>query len=216
MRVLARLLSLVLALFLIVLLLTVLYVKPALKYSYNTTTSFNTTIGGEAGVVSELGEVPWVKLTVLVDNSPNPFNSELVDAWGLSILVETPFNVILFDAGPDPLVLQHNVEVLDKSLEKASFIVISHEHGDHVRGLEYIAGVNGSITVYIPGHAPRSIEEWIKSVGFKHVVRVYSTIKLSEGVAVVGELYGPPYEQALAVNVKGLGLVVLAGCSHPA
>ncbi|RLF13813.1 MAG: hypothetical protein DRJ66_07160, partial [Thermoprotei archaeon] len=38
---------------------------------------------------------------------------------------------------------------------------------------------------------------------------------IAKGVAVIGELYGPPYEQALAVNVKGRGLVIFVGCSHP-
>ena len=41
------------------------------------------------------------------------------------------------------------------------------------------------------------------------------TIVVAPGVVVLRPLYGPPWEQALAVNVEGYGLVVLVGCSHP-
>ncbi|MCD6236146.1 MAG: hypothetical protein J7J94_04070, partial [Thaumarchaeota archaeon] len=52
---------------------------------------------GEKGAGFE--PVERAKLTVLVDNTPGP---GLEGAWGLSILVETERNVVLFDAGPDP------------------------------------------------------------------------------------------------------------------
>ena len=32
---------------------------------------------------------------------------------------------------------------------------------------------------------------------------------------MIGWLYGPPAEEALAINVEGRGLVILVGCSHP-
>ena len=42
-----------------------------------------------------------------------------------------------------------------------------------------------------------------------------ATTDLGNGLAIIGQLYGPPYEHALAVNVTGVGLVILVGCSHP-
>ncbi|RLG94430.1 hypothetical protein DRO37_05655 [Candidatus Bathyarchaeota archaeon] len=59
-----------------------------------------------------------------------------------------------------------------------------------------------------------SCKAWIRSLGF-NISEVEDTTVISCGVAVIGELYGPPYEQALAINVKDLGLIVFVGCSHP-
>jgi 7,8-dihydropterin-6-yl-methyl-4-(beta-D-ribofuranosyl)aminobenzene 5'-phosphate synthase len=48
-----------------------------------------------------------------------------------------------------------------------------------------------------------------------NVIKINETTIIQRGFAIIGELYGPPYEQALAVNVKDVGLVTFVGCSHP-
>ena len=123
---------------------------------------------------------------------------------------------MLFDADPDPTVLKENAEKLGLDLSKIDLIVISHEPGDHIRGLKYIAEIMGDkpIKVYVPKHMTSSAKKWIRELGF-NVIEIERTIVIAKGVAVIGELYGPPYEQALAVNVKGRGLVIFVGCSHP-
>ncbi len=151
-----------------------------------------------------------------MDNNPNPSNPTLKTAWGISILIKTPYNTILFDAGPNPYILKYNVEALgeDDDLRTLDLVVISHEHGDHVRGLRYIAKVKQGVKVYVPEGMYYSTKDWIRSLGLK-VIEVYETTKICHGVAIIGEMYGPPYEQALAINVKGLGLIIVTGCSHP-
>ena len=79
-----------------------------------------------------IGSVKGLKLIVVVDNYPD---SELKTAWGLSILAKTPENTILFDTGPDPDVLRENLKKLGIDPSEIDFVVISHEHGDHVNGL---------------------------------------------------------------------------------
>ena len=161
--------------------------------------------------ISEMGYVEYANVTVLVDNHPY---SDLMSPWGISLYLETKDLRILFDAGPDPEALRINAEKLGVDLRLLDFIVISHEHGDHVLGLEYIAKLNRNLTVYVPKHMSILCKVWIKKLGFK-VVEISTTKVIDEGVAIIGELYGPPYEQALAVNVKNLGLIILVGCSHP-
>ena len=158
---------------------------------------------GEKGAGFE--PVERAKLTVLVDNTPGP---GLEGAWGLSILVETERNVVLFDAGPDPGVLERNVMKLGVDLGRVDFAVLSHNHYDHTGGFSYIARARPGLKIYVPkgsGARFRGLE----------TIEVADTSILAPGVAVVGELYGPPVEEAFAVNVRGKGLVVLVGCSHP-
>jgi len=161
--------------------------------------------------ISGIGSVESVEINILVDNNPN---SDLKSPWGISIYIRTRNLSILFDAGPDSNALKENSKKLSIDLSNLDLAVISHEHGDHIRGLEYISEVNKNLTVFIPAHMSESCKNWIKSLGFK-VIEVKDTTLISEGIAIVGELYGPPYEQALAINVKNLGLIVLVGCSHP-
>jgi len=161
--------------------------------------------------ISGIGSVESVEINILVDNNPN---FDLKSPWGISIYIRTQNLSILFDAGPDPNALKENSKKLNLDLSDLDLAVISHEHGDHIRGLEYISEVNRNLTIFVPAHMSESCKNWIKSLGFK-VIGVKDTTLISEGIAVVGELYGPPYEQALAINVKNLGLIVLVGCSHP-
>jgi len=188
------------------------FLKPSREYSQSTITKLPEIV--KTTTIFKLGEVPWIKLTILIDNNPNPFNNKLKTAWGLSILIETPSEMILFDAGPNPYVLKYNSRILGKNLSLLNFIVISHEHSDHIGGLKYIAEVNSKIPVYIPGDMYYSSKEWINSLGL-NTTDVYVTTKICNGIAIIGEMYGPPYEQALAINVKGLGLVIIVGCCHP-
>jgi len=151
--------------------------------------------------------VKELKLIVVIDNYPD---SELKTTWGLSILVKTPKNTILFDTGPNPDILRENLKKLGVDPGEIDFVVISHEHGDHVIGLSYLAKVRPGLRVYVP----KGTAERIGIHGLD-IREVDKTTEVAEGVAVIGWLYGPPAEEALAINVKGRGLVILVGCSHP-
>jgi len=159
----------------------------------------------------KISNVKSVNVTVLIDN--NPYGN-LSSPWGISLYIETENLTILFDAGPSPEALKANSEKLGIDLASLDIVVISHEHADHILGLSYIAELNRNLTVYIPRHMSGSCKAWIRSLGF-NISEVEDTTVISCGVAVIGELYGPPYEQALAINVKDLGLIVFVGCSHP-
>lgn len=160
-----------------------------------------------------IGSVRNVELIVIVDNYPDP-NGRLVNAWGLSILVRTPNYTILFDTGPNPDALEYNLRVLGIDPRSIDCVVISHEHGDHTGGLEYIASIKPGLRVYVPSGMNSYTKSWIRSLGFT-VIETSNTTIIHDGVAIVGQLYGPPFEQALAVNVRGYGLVIIVGCSHP-
>ena len=160
---------------------------------------------------SSIGKCSNVTIYVLVDNHGY---DGFLSPWGISLLIRVQDTLILFDAGPDPEALEVNSRLLGINLSNLKFVVISQEHGDHWGGLRYVARVAPHIKVYVPAGMPSSVKSAIANLGFK-VIEVHNTSVVNSCVAIIGELLGPPWEQALAINVEGLGLIVLVGCSHP-
>jgi len=160
---------------------------------------------------SRISECSNVTIYVLVDNHGY---DDFLSPWGISLLIRVQDSLILFDAGPNPEALEVNSRLLGINLSNLKFVVISHEHGDHWGGLRYVARVAPHTAVYVPAGMSSSVKSAIANLGFK-VIEVHNTTVVNGCVAIIGELLGPPWEQALAVNVKGLGLIVLVGCSHP-
>ena len=161
--------------------------------------------------LSDFGEIESLDLTVLADNYPN---GDLSALWGVSILIETSNSTVLLDTGQSYSVLRENSLALNKNLSQVDFVVISHEHWDHVGGLSYIEEVNPGVTVYVPSLMDITTFNNINQSNL-NVIIINETTIIQPGFAIIGELNGPPYEQALAVNVKDVGLVSIVGCSHP-
>lgn len=160
---------------------------------------------------SSLGQVESLKLTVLCDNYPN---GGLTAEWGVSFLLETENATVLFDTGQSYIGLRDNSIALNKDLREIDFVVISHEHWDHIGGLSYVEEVNPGVTVYVPEHIESQTFNTINQSNL-NAVKIGETTIIQSGIAIIGEIYGPPYEQGLIVNVKDVGLVGIMGCSHP-
>lgn len=146
------------------------------------------------------------RLVVLVDNEAL---GGLESAWGLSVYVEAGGARLLFDAGPEPGVLERNAARLGVDLSRIDAVVVSHGHYDHVGGLRLFAG--RGLRVYVP--AGSGLSGYVSGLGLRPV-EVDETTMLAPGVYVVKPLVGPPPEEALAI-VTGKGLVLVVGCSHP-
>lgn len=160
----------------------------------------------------EMGQVTQVKITVLVDNNPA---ASLSSPWGVSMFIETDNVSVLFDAGPNPRALEENAETLGINLSTmCDLAVLSHEHWDHIDGFSHVASTNPHMTVCIPANMTQSSIDQLMNLGFD-VKKYQDTAVLYPGIAIVGQLNGPPFEQALAINVQNIGLVLIVGCSHP-
>ncbi|MEX8520933.1 MAG: MBL fold metallo-hydrolase [Leptothrix sp. (in: b-proteobacteria)] len=70
--------------------------------------------------------------------------------WGYAALVEVSGKRILFDTGNDPGVFAHNVRAAGVDLTNLDFVVMSHRHGDHMAGLNYLLSVNPKVKIYAP------------------------------------------------------------------
>jgi 7,8-dihydropterin-6-yl-methyl-4-(beta-D-ribofuranosyl)aminobenzene 5'-phosphate synthase len=70
--------------------------------------------------------------------------------WGYSALIEYGGKRILFDTGNSAGILAKNVKALQVDLNKLDCVVISHRHGDHIGGLDYLLAVNPNVKIYVP------------------------------------------------------------------
>ncbi len=172
-----------------------------------TTLTINLSIENTSIVLEPVSHLEFI---VVVDNNPG---QGIRGAWGLSILVRADNYTLLFDTGPSSEVLSMNMDLLGINASEIDAVVISHEHMDHIGGLGYILKAKPGVKVYLPAGASNVLKKRIRRMG-GDLVEVNDTTVIGKGVAIVGQLFGPPWEQALAVNVRDRGIVLFVGCSH--
>ena len=88
------------------------------------------------------------QITVLYDAFGK--TSTMQKDWGFAALIEYGGKRILFDTGNNSDVFAHNVKAKGIDLTKLDFVVMSHRHGDHIGGLNYLLSVNSSVPIYAP------------------------------------------------------------------
>jgi 7,8-dihydropterin-6-yl-methyl-4-(beta-D-ribofuranosyl)aminobenzene 5'-phosphate synthase len=87
-----------------------------------------------------------MRLVTLSENTAGKRPKGLVAEYGLSILVETDEQKILFDTGQNISVV-HNAPLLGVDLRDLDLIVLSHGHYDHTGGLKRVLEETGEIEV---------------------------------------------------------------------
>ena len=88
------------------------------------------------------------RITVLYDAFGKA--SSMKKDWGFSALVEVGGKRILFDTGNNSEIFAHNVKSKGVDLTKLDFVVMSHRHGDHIGGLNYLLSGNPNVAIYAP------------------------------------------------------------------
>jgi len=79
-----------------------------------------------------------LRITTLSENTANM--GDFLAEWGLSFLVETEKETILFDTGKS-ITTSHNARALGIDLSRVDKIVLSHGHSDHSGGLRQVLRV---------------------------------------------------------------------------
>ncbi len=88
------------------------------------------------------------RVTILYDAFGD--RAGLTRDWGFAALVEYHGTRILFDTGNNADVFASNVRALGVNLKTIDFVVISHRHGDHTAGLNYLLTANPGVKIYAP------------------------------------------------------------------
>ena len=88
------------------------------------------------------------QITVLYDAFGK--DRDLQKDWGFAAYIEYGGKKILFDTGNNSEVLEKNVRAKGIDLSQLDFAVVSHRHGDHMGGLNYLLKVNPTVKIYVP------------------------------------------------------------------
>jgi 7,8-dihydropterin-6-yl-methyl-4-(beta-D-ribofuranosyl)aminobenzene 5'-phosphate synthase len=142
-----------------------------------------------------------MKITIVYDNEV--YKPGLIANHGFSCLVESGNHSILFDTGMNGKILLDNLEKLgiEPRFDK---IVISHNHWDHVGGLEDLLRVCKGVQVYTIG----------KPIRYDKLIEVKGPQQIAEKVWSTGGLGMFIKEQSLVLKNKN-GSIVITGCAHP-
>jgi len=149
-----------------------------------------------------------MKLRIVYDNEAK---GGLESDWGFSCLIEAGNRKLLFDTGASGAILSRNMQRLGIKKEELEIIVLSHEHWDHIGGLDAVLHQNAA--VYIPSSFTTTTKKKIKEQAAE-VFEVSGPADIIPGVHTTGELGSGIKEQSLVLDTTE-GVVVLTGCAHP-
>lgn len=149
-------------------------------------------------------------ILILYDNRTE--HSDLMPGWGFSALIERGGQKILFDAGADKLVLEHNADVLGVDLESTDFLVLSHEHCDHIGAIT--SALHKNLEVFYPASFSVLFRGEVSGEKGWRSHPVSQPGEIVSGVQTTGELGGRIKEQGLIFEGEQ-GSVLVTGCAHP-
>jgi 7,8-dihydropterin-6-yl-methyl-4-(beta-D-ribofuranosyl)aminobenzene 5'-phosphate synthase len=139
-----------------------------------------------------------------------PCQEGLTTDWGFSCLIEEAG--LLFDTGAKGDVLLSNMQVLGIDPAGIRYLVLSHDHWDHIGGLEAVLAASPSMKVFVHDAFSEKTLGLIREYTEPRIVREWTEI--TDGIAVTGPLGTGIREQSLAVTVPD-GYLVVTGCAPP-
>jgi 7,8-dihydropterin-6-yl-methyl-4-(beta-D-ribofuranosyl)aminobenzene 5'-phosphate synthase len=166
-----------------------------------------------------------MKITIIYDNTS--LDRRLAADWGFACLVEAFDRKIMFDTGANGSILTNNMKYLGIRLTDFTDIFISHDHWDHIGGLEAIFGCNRS-TWYLPeafqetkdvtefriGKQPQEIHDGIWSTGTLAGIEQSLVIKQDDKVTIVTGCSHPGVENIMAAAATIGEVTALVGGLH--
>jgi 7,8-dihydropterin-6-yl-methyl-4-(beta-D-ribofuranosyl)aminobenzene 5'-phosphate synthase len=167
--------------------------------------------GPVTGISATSGIDKPVSVQVIYDNYLK--NKELKEDWGFSILVEGLDKEVLFDTGTNPDIFASNFRKMGLDASKVDYIVISHEHADHIGGIPAFAAMKTGIPIIIPQPFSGAFKKKMTGLGLEPWL-VSEPAEICEHLYTSGVFDYEIAEQALVLDTKK-GLVVMTGCSHP-
>ena len=154
-----------------------------------------------------------MNIKILYDNLS--IGDEILAGWGFSCLVGER---VLFDTGEEGRSLLGNMKKMKVEIADIKDIVISHDHWDHIGGLETLLKKNKDVTVY----GCKGFSSGLKDIINKRGVRLMESTLFSNitgNIFTTGSIKGAYKdseieEQSLVLKTTK-GMSIVTGCAHP-
>ena len=165
-----------------------------------------------------------IEIAILSENCVGDLHFEA--EWGLSLFIKVNDKKILFDTGLSGIYVR-NAQRLELRLEQTDFIVLSHHHQDHTRGLQYHRFNRRKKIICHPSvlnNLPTNESDKIRN-DFD-ILPSEKPLELSKNIFFLGEIPRKTdfekgkYENDEMVDDSAIaiksdkGLIVISGCSH--
>lgn len=147
-------------------------------------------------------------MKILFDNYN--YGSTCKALWGFSAYLEK--YKLLFDTGSNGRTLLHNIKELDVDISEIEYMFITHNHWDHIGGIDSVLELNNNITMFVPSSLSKYLISDLKSLTKEVVVYGKEPQKLLEGIYTTGVLGKDTPEQSLIIDDNFPK--VITGCGH--
>lgn len=157
------------------------------------------------------------RITILYDAFGKP--SGMKKDWGYSALVEYGGKHILFDTGNNAEIFAQNVKVSGVDLKKLDFAVISHRHGDHTGGMNYLLTVNPQVKIFAPKEGFGVFGASLPATFYRQDASLPDYMRYYNGKPPQMMTFGTPWPSANFVLIDGVteaapGISVIATVSQ--
>jgi len=152
-----------------------------------------------------------MRFNIIFDNYK--YDDNLESLWGFSCLIELEGQTILFDTGSNGRILLNNAKKMGLNFKNIDILFISHNHWDHIGGIDTIIEENPNIIMIVPNSLSKYLIEDLKSLVKEVIVIDGNFTKLSPFLYSTGTL-GNIKEQSLIIKDNNNKLYVISGCGH--
>ncbi len=149
-----------------------------------------------------------MSITILFDNH-NP-GSKQRKLWGFSAYIEE--YKLLFDTGSNGRALLRNIEQLGVDVTQIEYLFLSHEHWDHIGGVDSVIEANPNLTIFAPNSLSKNMIADLRTQSREVIVCDEHPQQLIPGLYSTGVQGEEAPEHALVID--GAHPTLITGCGH--
>ncbi|MBK1649824.1 MBL fold metallo-hydrolase [Rhabdochromatium marinum] len=157
-----------------------------------------------------------IQIQLLFDNIPGVPGTRPL--WGFATLIEYgPADArqrLLFDTGSNGRVLLANMAALGVAPTGIDWLFLSHQHWDHIGGLDSILELNPQIQCVLHQGFSKHLIGDLLDLGIRNLIVDENPLEFAPGLYSTGLLASEPAEHALVLETSS-GPAVISGCAHP-